>query len=138
MKLSTDIPTIDNSALDAILAANHSDPFGVLGMQQAGDALVVRVFRPDARAIVVGEVGGSGRTFPAVLVHPDGFFEARLTGAAERFAYDLTFTSHDGAEWAESDPYSFGVILGQLDLHLFGEGQHWKLYEKLGAHLSRA
>ena len=135
MKLSTDIPTIDNGALDAILTANHSDPFGVLGMQQTESGLVVRVFRPDARALMVREVGGSGRTFPAVLVHPDGFFEARLTDAAERFAYDLALTSHAGAEWSERDPYSYGVILGQLDLHLFGEGQHWQLYDKLGAHL---
>ena len=135
MKLSTDTPTIDNAALDAILAANNGDPFGVLGMQQAGEDLVVRVFRPDARAVTVREAGGNGREFPAVLVHPDGFFEARLTGATERFAYVLALTSHEGTEWTESDPYSFGVILGQLDLHLFGEGQHWQLYEKLGAHL---
>lgn len=26
-------------------------------------------------------------------------------------------------------------ILGDLDLHLFAEGNHWKIYEKLGAHL---
>lgn len=136
MKLSTDTPTIETAALDAILAANHGDPFSVLGMHQAGEALVVRVFRPDARAVAVREVGGAGREFPAALVHPDGFFEARLTGATDRFQYVLALTSHEGVEWTESDPYSFGVILGQLDLHLFGEGQHWKLYEKLGAHLT--
>src|SRR5436190_21606005 len=133
MKLSTDIPTIETAALDAFLAANHSDPFSILGMHQAGDDLVVPVFRRDARAV---SGRGAGREFPAVLVHPDGFFEARLTDATERFTYELAFTSHDGHEWAEHDPYSFGVILGQLDLHLFGEGQHWQLYEKLGAHLT--
>ncbi len=136
MKLSTDLPTIDTASLNAILAASHGDPFGVLGMHQADGTLVVRVFRPDVRAVVVRETAGAGRTFPAALVHPDGFFEARLTEVEQPFAYDFQFTSHEGKEWCEHDPYSFGVILGQLDLHLFGEGQHWQLYDKLGAHLT--
>ena len=34
------------------------------------------------------------------------------------------------------DPYSFGPILGPLDIHLFSEGNHHRIYEKLGAHLT--
>ena len=138
MKLSTDSPTIDSAALDAILGAHHGDPFGVLGMHEAGEELVVRVFRPGARALAVREARAGGRAFAAMLVHPDGFFEARIDGLTERFAYVLDFTAHDGREWTEHDPYSFGAILGQLDLHLFGEGQHWRLWEKMGAHLTEA
>ncbi|MFN9427574.1 MAG: 1,4-alpha-glucan branching protein GlgB, partial [Cyanobacteriota bacterium] len=37
--------------------------------------------------------------------------------------------------WTEHDPYATGILLGPLDLHLFSEGQHWQLYEMLGAHL---
>ena len=33
------------------------------------------------------------------------------------------------------DPYAFPPMMGELDLHLLGEGQHWKSYEKLGAQL---
>ena len=29
-------------------------------------------------------------------------------------------------------------MLGPLDLHLFAEGNHWELYEKLGAHLTES
>ncbi len=136
MKLSTDSPTIDTAALDAILGAHHGDPFGVLGMHQAGEELVVRAFRPGARAMAVREARDGGRTFAAMLVHPDGFFEARLTGVQQRFAYVLHYTSHEGHDWIEHDPYSYGIMLGQLDLHLFGEGQHWRLYDKMGAHLT--
>jgi 1,4-alpha-glucan branching enzyme len=32
------------------------------------------------------------------------------------------------------DPYAFMPTLGSFDEHLFGEGRHWRLYEKLGAH----
>ena len=31
-------------------------------------------------------------------------------------------------------PDSFSPTLGELDLHLFGEGRHERIYEKLGAH----
>ena len=32
-------------------------------------------------------------------------------------------------------PHEFSPTLGELDLHLFGEGRHERIYEKLGAHL---
>ncbi|WP_395947689.1 1,4-alpha-glucan branching protein GlgB [Caedibacter taeniospiralis] len=30
--------------------------------------------------------------------------------------------------------YTFPPVLGDLDLHLFGEGKHWRIYRKMGAH----
>ena len=32
-------------------------------------------------------------------------------------------------------PANFSPTLGELDLHLFGEGKHERIYDKLGAHL---
>ncbi len=135
MKIIATTPTIEDGAVHAIVGAYHGDPFAVLGMHQAGEQLVVRVFRPDARAVTVRNAA-TAAAFPALQIHPDGFFEAALEGAEERFAYVLDFTGHDGQVWTEHDPYSVGILLGQLDLHLFAEGQHWQLYDKLGAHLT--
>ena len=36
---------------------------------------------------------------------------------------------------APTSPQEFSPTLGELDLHLFGEGKHERIYEKLGAHL---
>ncbi|MHA3773805.1 1,4-alpha-glucan branching protein GlgB [Verrucomicrobiota bacterium sgz303538] len=138
MKLATvSVPTIDQGAIDAILGAYHGDPFSLLGMHQAGEQLVVRVFRPNARAVTVVHADDPDESWPAMQIHPDGFFEAALEGVTERFPYVLRFTGYDGSEWTQRDPYSFGTILGPLDLHLFAEGQHWELYEKMGAHLAK-
>ncbi|WP_040726118.1 1,4-alpha-glucan branching protein GlgB [Thiomicrorhabdus sp. Kp2] len=49
---------------------------------------------------------------------------------------------HFAVKWTEKDnskheavsPYTFLPQLGELDLHLFSEGQHWSLYDVLGAH----
>ena len=128
-------PTIDQGNLGSLLGAHHGDPFAVLGMHQAGEHLVVRVFRPDVRRVVVEDVKQPGRQFEAALVHECGFFEALITDSDERFEYALRLTSHLGDEWTARDPYSYGPLLGPLDLHLFAEGNHWQLYEKLGAHL---
>ena len=136
MKIIASAPTIEDGAVHAIVGAYHGDPFAVLGMHQAGDQLVVRVFRPDVRAVSVRNLDAASWVWPALQIHRDGFFEAVLEGATERFAYVLDFTGHDGRTWTEPDPYAAGILLGQLDLHLFAEGQHWELYEKLGAHLS--
>jgi 1,4-alpha-glucan branching enzyme len=35
------------------------------------------------------------------------------------------------------DPYSFPPTVGELDLHLFGEGRHEEIYKKLGAHVTK-
>ena len=32
------------------------------------------------------------------------------------------------------DPYRYGRVLTDFDLHLFGEGTHYRAFEKLGAH----
>ena len=133
---SLPLPTVDDHTLTALLAASHGDPFALLGMHQAGDHLVVRIFRPDVQAVTVRRIDGVPGEWQAVRIDADGFFEAVLEGTEERFRYELAFTGRGGETWTARDPYSFGTILGPLDLHLFAEGNHWQLYEKLGAHLT--
>src|SRR5439155_21632856 len=41
----------------------------------------------------------------------------------------------DGNTFRLRDPYAFAPTIGELDLHLVGEGSHERLYERLGAHL---
>ena len=72
-------------------------------------------------------------------VHDAGFFEATLPGATARPAYrlELEFPSpHGGAPVTveRDDPYRFGPVLGELDLHLMNEGTHLELADRLGAH----
>src|SRR4051794_35834003 len=76
MKLSTvNVPTLDHGAIDAIVGAYHGDPFAILGMHQVGDHLVVRIFRPEARAVSIQDLRDGGQRYPGVQVHGDGFFE---------------------------------------------------------------
>ena len=122
--------------LNSFLSATHADPFRVLGPHRVGDDLTIRIFRPDAEkvSIVVNGQSSNGN-IEAEKIHRDGFFCAKVTGATRDLDYRLHFKSHSGAEWTARDPYRYGPIMGETDLHLFGEGQHWRIYDKFGAHL---
>src|SRR6266480_594128 len=106
MRLIATAPTIDEATLNAIVTAQHNDPFGVLGMHLAGEHLVVRVFRPDARSVEVENFESRGKVYPALHVHLAGFFEAVIEDTEQRFRYVLNFTGHDGRQWQEHDPYN--------------------------------
>ncbi len=75
------------------------------------------------------------RRFPLTKIHPDGFFESVLRGIEQPFDYLLEMKSHLGETWREKDAYSFGPVLGEMDIYLFNEGTHYEVYKKLGAHM---
>ena len=121
--------------LTSFLTATHSDPFRILGPHRAGDDLEIRAFRPDARKIHVVLNQQATGPIAAEKIHRDGFFCATVPGARRDLDYHLRLTTWDGSESLTRDPYQYGPIMGEVDLHLFGEGQHWQIYEKFGAHL---
>jgi 1,4-alpha-glucan branching enzyme len=49
--------------------------------------------------------------------------------------YHLRTLDKDGATREFDDPYRFLPVLGDLDLQLFNEGNHYRTYNKLGAHV---
>ncbi len=49
--------------------------------------------------------------------------------------YQLSWADKQGNNHLNYDPYDFPVQLSEYDRHLFGEGKHWHIYRKLGAHL---
>jgi 1,4-alpha-glucan branching enzyme len=121
--------------LNSFLSGTHSDPFRILGPHRMGDDLAIRAFRPDARKI---DIVQNGQTpIEAEKIHRDGFFQARIQNATRDLDYQLRVTNWDGSEYSMRDPYQYGPIMGEVDLHLFSEGQHWELYEKFGAHLRK-
>ena len=63
-------------------------------------------------------------------VHPDGIFAAEVPGTVLDYRLDV-----DGAE--ADDPYRHLPTLGELDLHLIGEGRHERLWKVLGAQPTR-
>ncbi len=122
--------------MSAIVAGHHRDPFAVLGPHviETNDetAVVIRAFRPLARTLGVME---GERVTPMQQVHEAGLFESVFPNREQVFRYKLLEVRANGEERERDDPYAFPPILSDLDLHLLGEGRHYRSYEKLGAHL---
>src|SRR5947208_4566037 len=118
--------------MHVFLGGAHPDPFRILGPHRVGESLVVRAFRPDAQEL---RVIANGSEVPADRLHNEGFFQAILPGVPPDPDYRLRVIRWDDAEETVVDPYRYGTIMGEVDLHLFSEGNHHRLYDKFGAHL---
>ena len=122
-----------------IVNGEHSDPHTVLGMhemeQDGRKAVVVRAFLPDAAGITVIDYANKRKKYPMERLHADGFFEVTIADREEWFRYQLEYTDADGNTWRSYDPYSFSPTLSEFDRHLFGEGTHYEIYEKMGGRL---
>jgi len=130
------IRTAEDDMLDAIAAGIADDPFAILGPHAATHdgrpAIVIRTMQPSASSVelVVGD-----RAMPMERRHRDGLFELFID-ADGRSTRDLFYRLrvHEGGTAREFiDPYRFGQVLGDLDLHLFSEGTHYRAWEKLGS-----
>ena len=116
----------------AITEGRHGNPFAFLGPHRVAGRSVIRTFQPHVKSVQVVDADG---TELAVMEknHGAGLFEVSLE---EHCAdYRLRITTANGEINIIDDAYRFTSPLGELDLHLLGEGAHHTLYEKLGAHV---
>ena len=119
--------------IEAIVAARHGDPFAFLGMHKTPGGLCVRAVLPGAQQMAVVDSATGAIAAEGKRVHPDGFFIAEVPGREEPFRYRLRMSS-GGVTREFDDIYRFSPVLGELDLHLLAEGNHFASYRKLGAH----
>ncbi len=132
--------TVPQDQLDRIIYAYHHDPFSVLGAHmvklKAKPAVSIRAFLPFAEHAWIVPQDPALSAPVEMIRRPDtDFFEAQFPGVDAIFEYEIRTDDKDGQTRQAPDPYSFLPVLGDLDLQLFNEGNHWRTYEKLGAHL---
>ncbi|MEU0107133.1 1,4-alpha-glucan branching enzyme [Streptomyces sp. NPDC006251] len=121
-------PAVDAVDRERLLAGTHHDPHSVLGAHPVPGGIAFRAFRPYARSVTV--IAGELRA----ELHADGegFFSGLLP-LPEVPEYRL-LVAYEGTVLETEDAYRFLPTLGDLDLHLIGEGRHEELWTALGAH----
>ncbi len=129
--------TLDPDDIDALVHARHPAPRSVLGYHEfprRNDApvCVVRVLEPDAVEVVVRRDGEADVALKQV--HPSGLFEGRVPHRRPVLPYKLNVRYASGVELEKHDAYYFAPQLTDFDFYLFGEGNHYSIYYKLGAH----
>jgi 1,4-alpha-glucan branching enzyme len=124
--------------IDALINARQPEPRSLLGYHEVArkdeqPLCLVRALEPDAEAV---EVCWDDGATPARLkrIHAAGLFEGRVPFRRPLHPYRLRVRYRDGHDLTKHDPYYFAPQLSDFDLHLFGEGNHYGIYYKLGAH----
>ncbi|MFF4257460.1 1,4-alpha-glucan branching enzyme [Streptomyces sp. NPDC001663] len=122
-------PALGAGDRERLLAGTHHDPHGVLGAHPVPGGVAFRAFRPYALSVTV--VAGELRA--ELHDDGDGFFSGLLPLSEVPEAYRL-LVAYEGTVQEAEDAYRFLPTLGELDLHLIGEGRHEYLWQVLGAH----
>ncbi|WP_223690280.1 1,4-alpha-glucan branching protein GlgB [Leifsonia poae] len=131
-----DLPELDDGQLFAVATGRHHDPHSVLGQHAvsatgiADPITVIRALRPLATE-VAAVLSTGARIELAHLAH--GIWQGVDIVGADRYTVEARYA--DGTTWTADDPYRFAPTVGELDLHLIGEGRHEQLWMALGAHL---
>ncbi|TAM71250.1 MAG: 1,4-alpha-glucan branching protein GlgB [Microbacteriaceae bacterium] len=129
------LPELPDELLTAVAEGRYHDPHAVLGQHVVAaegirdTVTVIRALRPLAEAvsavtntgarICLGHIGHGVWQGLSVLGPDDYLIETHYPQAPT---------------WTADDPYRFAPSIGELDLHLIGEGRHERLWDVLGAH----
>src|SRR5688500_15202709 len=130
MTTTTHAPPADQ--LVRLARGEHHDPHSILGAHLMAEGTAVRAFHPDAAAAAL--LAPNGGTAPRESIGHGVWAGVVPDLAPGQFSYRVRFTFADGNTWEREDPYRFGPTIGEVDLHLIGEGTHERLYDVLGAH----
>ncbi len=116
--------------MEKVIGGDTRDPHALLGAHPQPDgSTVVRTLRHHAQSVVLL----TGDDEIALEHVHGGIFAAQLPGALGDYRLRVTYGPE--AVYEVDDPYRWLPTLGEVDLHLIGEGRHEQLWEVLGAHV---
>ena len=124
-----------------IIDVEHNNPHSVLGMHESKNEnkenifVIVRQFIPQAKSITIVDAQNEVIKYNMKKIHRDGFFELIIPDKKEWFEYYLLVEDFQGNSWVTYDSYSFEPTISEYDRYLFNIGNHYNIYEKLGAHI---
>jgi 1,4-alpha-glucan branching enzyme len=119
----------DPSAVMALVEGRIGDPFALLGPHPGAHGSVLRAYLPTALAVEALDRSGAPLATLSPL-QPPGLFAGVIP---TNVPYRLRIQWPGGVVQETEDPYSFGLLLGELDIYLLAEGSHLELGRCLGA-----
>jgi 1,4-alpha-glucan branching enzyme len=128
------VSDLPKAEVERLLELKHQDPHSILGVHLSNGGAIVRAYRPDAKQLFLLLDSQPARE---MTPRPEpGMFEIKVpeTGP-EVFHHRLEVEYPGERRFTIRQPYSFPPTLGDLDLHLWTEQKHDKIWEKMGAHV---
>jgi len=130
LRAATAAPLAEEERRSLLDGAVHN-PHRLLGAHPAPGGTLVRVLRPFAETVTV--LTAEGRRC-ALAAEGEGLFAAVLPTELGDYRLEV---GYGDATVQLDDPYRFLPTLGDIDLHLIGEGRHEQLWEVLGSRVRR-
>ena len=132
---------VNQGDLDQVSNATFYNPHAILGAHFAegeqAQYTTVRVLRPFAKTVTIVTQAGEyearhefNGVFVAIVpsvVNDDGGYSVP--------DYRVKVSYEDVPETIQDDPYRYLPTVGEMDMYLFGEGRHERLWDALGAHV---
>ena len=133
---------VRQDVLAAVSNAEYYNPHevlgGHLGTGKGAGTATVRVLRPMAKKVTILTKSGE---YEAQHEY-NGIFVATIPATKHAKnkewsvpSYRIRTVEVDGTESVDDDPYRYLPQIGDMDMYLFGEGRHERLWEALGAHV---
>jgi len=119
--------------IEEIIYSDGDDPHRILGAHKVGNSYLIQAFYPDAVSVKV-HIENSKKSYEMELADEAGFY-AVIVPFVDKLKYHFVITDSEGEETKVYDPYAFGPLMDREDFIKLGSGIHFKIYEKLGAHL---
>jgi 1,4-alpha-glucan branching enzyme len=113
--------------LDRLTGGAHHDPHSILGPHVGEADVTIRVLRPWAKSVTVLS---DGQRLPLEHERAGIFVGVLPSDAVPDYRLEVQY---EDRTIKSDDPYRFLPTLGELDLHLLGEGRHERLWQVLGA-----
>lgn len=119
---------------DEVVAGKHNAPHNILGLHDFDKGQVFTVFRPHAQNVFITDMDGQNVLQLEEVEEDSGFYGKYVDGHNYKAPYKVRvqYSDNDIVEFA--DPYCFQPQITNDDLYLFAEGNHYEIYDKLGAH----
>lgn len=110
----------------------NNSPHKILGIHDMENGKGIIVYRPQAWSVeVINEETGFHEELERL--DDNGLFGSYFEGL-EIQTYMLAIRYGENDVVYTADPYAFEPYISDLDRYLFAEGNHYEIYEKLGAH----
>ncbi len=119
--------------IEEIIYSDGDDPHRILGAHKVGSSYLIQAFYPDALSMKV-YIENSKKSYDMELADEAGFY-ATIVPYVDKLKYHYIITAADGSEKKVYDPYAFDALMDREDFIKLGSGIHFRIYEKLGAHL---
>ena len=123
---------MDWAGIEELVYSESSNPHGMLGPHLTESGLLIQALIPTAAEITV-KISSTGKKYSMEMADDAGFF-AVLVPRKSLVPYTLLVTYDNGTKEELQDPYAFGAQYTQEDLKKFEAGNHYSIYDKMGAH----